>query len=87
MSPGTALKDKTIKKELYEEKKVDEYWILDIHSRSIEIYQLENTFYKLVHNHILVDDSTDTDYNADLEIQLHSFPNVSIKLSDIFENV
>ena len=87
LSPGTALKDKTIKKELYEEKKVEEYWILDIHSRSIEIYQLENTFYKLVHNHILVDDPTDTDYNADLEIQLHSFPNVSIKLSDIFENV
>lgn len=87
LSPATALKDKTIKKELYEKHSVEEYWILDIHSRSIEIYYLENGSYKLIHNYILVDDPTDTDYNADLKIQLTSFPNVYLKLSDIFENV
>lgn len=87
LSPSTALKDKTLKKELYESKGVPEYWIIDIHSRSIEIYILINHSYKLTNNYILVDDLTDSEYNADVTITMTSFPNVTFKLSDIFDNI
>lgn len=87
LSPSTALKDKTIKKDLYEKKGVEEYWILDIHSRSIEVYHLLNSTYKLVNNYILVDDPADTDYNADTEIVMLSFPDIKLTLSDIFKDI
>lgn len=87
LSPTTALKDKTIKKELYQKMKVEEYWIIDVNSRSIEIYHLQNDMYQLINYFILIDDPHDSDYNADLEITMLSFPNIQLKLTDIFENI
>jgi Uma2 family endonuclease len=36
LSPGTAARDRGIKRELYQRERVDEYWILDLDARLIE---------------------------------------------------
>ena len=42
LSPATALRDKTVKKELYQNAGVEEYWIISPRERAVEIYYLEN---------------------------------------------
>lgn len=87
LSPATALKDRTVKKEKYAAIGVDEYWIIEPLGRSIEIYYLEDGAYKLVASYILEDDETDEDYNAETVLTLKAMPNVSIQLQEIFENI
>ena len=87
LSPATALKDRTIKKEKYAKLGVDEYWIISPKECSVEVYHLENEEYRLVGSYILVEDEEDEHYNAEVEIELKALPNVSIMLKDIFENV
>ncbi len=48
LSKGTAAKDRGIKKDIYEQFAVREYWIVDPQARSIEVYQMENDRYRLV---------------------------------------
>ena len=87
LSPVTAFKDKTIKKEKYAQIGVDEYWIVSPKERSVEIYYLENGNYRLVNMYILEDDETDEHYNADSMINLRAMPNISVQLKEIFENI
>ena len=87
LSPATALKDKTIKKEKYAQLGVDEYWIISPKERSVEVYYLEKTEYKLVEVFILEDDEADEHYNADAVLMLRAMPTVSIQLQEIFENI
>ena len=87
LSPATSLKDKTIKKEKYAELGIDEYWIVSPRERSVEVYYLEGTEYKLVGSHILVDDKEDENYNAEFMLTLRSLPTISIFLEKIFENI
>ena len=87
LSPATAFKDKTTKKEKYAQIGVDEYWIVSPKERSVEIYYLENGYYKLVNMYILEDDETDEHYNADIMINLRAMPNISVQLKEIFENI
>ena len=87
LSPATAFKDKTTKKEKYAQIGVDEYWIVSPKERSVEIYYLENGYYKLVKMYILEDDETDEHYNADIMINLRAMPNISVQLKEIFENI
>ena len=47
LSKGTADKDKGIKKDLYEQFAVREYWIVDPSARSVEVYRMENNRYRL----------------------------------------
>lgn len=54
---------------------------------STEIYRLENGRYILTHNYILQDDKKDAHYNADTIISLTAFPNIRMKLEDIFEEI
>ena len=86
LSPATALKDKTVKKEKYAELGVDEYWIIQPQGRSLEIYYLEENNYELVASYILEDDETDEHYNAETVITLRSLPNVALSLKEIFED-
>lgn len=85
LSPSTRLKDLTIKKELYEAKGVAEYWIVDYGSNSIDIYHLIEGKYQLVNAYTLVMDEELPEYNVGTEIQLKEFPNVTVKLEEIFE--
>lgn len=87
LSPSTALKDKTVKKEKYAELGVDEYWIIEPQGRSLEVYYLEEEVYKLVGSYILEDDETDEHYNADTILTLQAMPNVAISLNEIFEDM
>ena len=87
LSPATALKDRTVKKDKYAQIGVDEYWIISPQERSIEIYYLENGGYTLVASYILEDDTTDEHYNAETVITLKAMPSVSVQLREIFENI
>ena len=47
LSKGTAAKDRGIKKDIYEQFAVREYWIVDPQARSIEVYQIQDNRYRL----------------------------------------
>lgn len=87
LSPATSLKDKTVKKEKYAQLGVAEYWIVSPRERSVEIYYLEDGQYTLVGSYILVDDTEDENYNAEIVLTLKAVPTVSIILKEIFENI
>ena len=84
LSPATALKDKTVKKEIYQAAGVSEYWIVSPKERAVEIYYLEQDNYILKYSYILQDDPEDIYYNADTVIYLREFPNITMKLEEIF---
>lgn len=85
LSPATRHKDLTIKKELYESKGISEYWTIDYASKSIDIYHLIDAKYKLINACTLVEDEELEGYNIGTIIKLKEFPNIEIKLEDIFE--
>lgn len=87
LSPATSLKDKTVKKEKYAQLGIDEYWIVSPRERSVEIYYLIDGVYDLVSSYILVDDTEDENYNAEIVLTLKAMPTVSIVLKEIFENI
>ena len=87
LSPATSLKDKTVKKEKYEQLGIDEYWIISPKEKAVEIYQLEDGCYKMVGCHILVEDEEDENFNADMVLTLKAMPAVTIVLREIFENI
>ena len=78
LSPATALRDKTVKKELYQNAGRE---------RAVEIYYLENGKYDLKYSYILQDDSEEEHYNADTVVTLKDFPKISMTLAEMFENV
>lgn len=86
LSPSTALRDKTVKKEAYERAGVSEYWIVSPQGKSVEIYYLENGKYTLVYDYILQDDPEVDHYNAETVISLRGFPHIKMGLCDIFED-
>jgi Uma2 family endonuclease len=47
LSKGTTNKDRGIKKDIYEQFAVREYWIVDPQNRSIEVYRIEQGRYRL----------------------------------------
>ena len=87
LSPATALNDKTIKKDIYQNAGVSEYWIVSPKERAVEIYYLEDSVYLLKYFYILQDDTEEEGYNADTIITLRDFPHITMALEEIFENV
>ena len=71
VSHSTAKRDKTEKKDIYEQAGVEEYWIVSP-QRSVEIYYLQNGKYVLEQNYMLQDDKEDEEYNGDTEISLRA---------------
>ncbi len=86
LSPSTAKKDKTEKKDIYEQAGVEEYWIVSPQG-FVEIYYLKNGKYELHQSYMLQNDEEEEDYNADQEICLRAFPHIMMTLSDIFDGV
>ena len=86
LSLSTAKKDKTEKKDIYEQAGVEEYWIVSPLG-SVEIYYLQDGRYVLEQNYMLQDDREEEDYNADTEICLKAFPNIKMTLGEIFEGI
>lgn len=86
LSPSTAKRDKTEKKDIYETAGVEEYWIVSPQG-FVEIYYLENGKYILNQSYLLQNDKEDEDYNAEQEICLKAFPHIKMTLGEIFEGL
>ncbi len=86
LSPSTAKRDRTEKKDIYENAGVEEYWIVSPQG-SVEIYYLEDRRYILEQNYILQEDKEDKEYNAETEICLKAFPHIKLTLGEIFEGI
>lgn len=86
LSPSTAAKDRTIKKDIYESCGVEEYWIVSPKERAVEVYLLREGKYMLSESYILDDDKDSKYYNAETQITLQAFP-ITMTLKEIFEGV
>ncbi len=86
LSPSTAKRDRTEKKDIYEQAGVEEYWLVSPQG-SVEIYYLEDGKYVLQQNYMLQDDEEEEFYNAKTEISLRAFPHIKMTLEDIFEGI
>lgn len=86
LSHSTAKRDRTEKKDIYEQAGVGEYWIVSPQG-SVEIYYLQDGKYVLEQNYLLQGDKEDDEYNADLEICLREFPHIKMTLGEIFEGI
>lgn len=87
LSPSTAKRDRSEKKDIYEKAGVEEYWIVSPQGKSVEIYYLEDGKYILEQSYILQDDKEEDHYNAETEITLKAFPHIKMTLADIFDGV
>lgn len=86
LSPSTAKRDQSEKKDIYEKSGVEEYWIVSPQGR-LEIYYLQDGRYVLEQSYILQDDEEDCEYNAEQEICLRAFPHIRMTLAEIFNGV
>lgn len=86
LSPSTAKRDKSEKKDIYEKAGVEEYWIVSPDGH-LEIYYLREGRYVLEESYILQDDAEEECYNAEAEIRLRAFPHITMTLQEIFEGV
>lgn len=87
LSPSTSMRDMTEKKDIYEQSGVGEYWIVLPKEKGVNIYYLEEGKYILKYSYILQDDKEEEHYNADVIIKLREFPDITMTLAEIFENV
>ena len=71
----------------YRSAGVKEYWIISPGERAVEIYYLENGKYDLKYSYILQDDPEEEHYNTDTVVTLKDFPNISMTLAEMFENI
>lgn len=86
VSPSTAKRDRTVKKDIYEQAGVEEYWIVSPQG-ALEIYYLDDGKYVLHQNYMLQGDKEEEDYNADQEISLRAFPHITMTLGELFEDL
>jgi len=90
LSKSTKKKDTTIKKDTYELNGVKEYWIVDPFMEVVDVYLLKDGKYYLDGEYIYYnEDEWETlteEQRAEnkSEITLATFPDLTIKLSDIF---
>lgn len=86
LSPSTAKRDRTEKKDIYEKAGVEEYWLVTPQG-SLEVYYLKEGKYVLEQSYLFQGDKEEEDYNGDVEICLRAFPHIKMALKEIFEGV
>ena len=89
LSPATALYDRGLKKDLYQESGVKEYWLIDPDNQSVEVYLLKNGVYTLYAIYRIPEDyEPDEDKEkAETTFSVNLFPDMNVSLEDIFEYV
>ena len=89
LSPATALYDRGIKKDLYQESGVKEYWIIEPDKKSIEVYLLKDGVFDLdAIYRIPADYEPDEDKKkAIAAFSVNLFPDMIVNLEDVFEYV
>ena len=98
LSKTTAKNDRSKKKYTYAKYGVKEYWIVDVWSKSVEVYYnqdswfiLDNIYYyltdeEIAENHALAnDDKNKLTIYTDIKVSVCD--NLVIKVKDIFENI
>ena len=97
LSQGTARFDRGHKKDVYEASGVKEYWIVDINSKSIEVYLNRDgrlfldyvyeyhTDDEIAYNKSLPDNDPRKIETIDTEIKVSIFDNCRFQLKEIFE--
>ena len=81
LSPSTEKFDRTEKMELYRQQEIEEYWIVDIKEKKVEVYELDynesgNPQYYLWK--IIKEENKN-------ELKILHFPNVKITFDDLFD--
>ena len=91
ISKSTRKNDTTIKKDTYEKFGVKEYWIVNPYMQTIDVYILRDGKYELDDEYIYYSEKEFAELEekekaeVKTEIALSIFPEIKIKLSDIFE--
>ena len=82
LSPSTEKYDRTEKMELYREQEIEEYWIVDVKKKQVEIYELdyENDEPKYYLWKIITEENKD-------ELKIIHFPNIKITFEELFEEI
>lgn len=83
LSKSTEKEDRIIKKELYRQQEVQEYWIVDIDKREIEVYELDYDR-NLRPEYYLID--TINESNKE-KLKLRSFSMLKVSYDDIFADL
>ncbi len=93
LSPSTAKRDKTYKKQVYEQCGVREYWIVDADSKRLEQYLLQEGQLQLIEVYSVYPDYIWNKMTADeqaavpLEFKCSLYDDLLIHLEDVFERV
>ena len=93
LSPSTATNDKGYKKDLYEKFRVKEYWIVDILSKSIDVYLLKDEKYTLdfvysIYPDYILEKMTDDDKKrVQTKFKTSLFDDLIIDLEDVFYDI
>lgn len=82
LSPSTEKFDRTEKMELYRQQEIEEYWIVDIRKKSVEIYELD--YEGGVPGYYLWDIITEQNKE---KLKLIHFPNIQITFEELFEEI
>lgn len=75
LSPGTALRDRTLKMPIYQRERVRHVWLLDPQSLTLEIYRLDGESYRLAGA-----------YGGDAIISAEPFDAIELNLSHLWLN-
>ena len=90
LSPSTAKKDFSVKKDAYERNGVKEYWIVNHVDKTVQVYHLINGKYELDHiYHVFTTDELEQleeDERAELknDIKVSIFDDLIVDVADIF---
>jgi len=93
LSPSTKKRDRSQKKDMYERCGVQEYWIVDVKSRTIEVYLLNEGKYYLDNIYQVLEDwqldmMSDADRaEVEYEFKTHLFDDLIIDVRDVFRNI
>jgi len=93
LSPSTAKRDFSVKKDAYERNGVKEYWIVNHVDKSVQVYHLINKKYELDHvYHVYTTDELaqlkdDERAKIRYKIKVSIFDDLTVDVGDIFYNV
>jgi len=93
LSPSTAYKDRGYKKELYERKGVQEYWIIDPKNKTVEVYVLKDGKYHFEATYVHYEEKElqrMTDEERDrvvMDFRTSVFPELSVSIERVFRKL
>lgn len=85
LSPSTATKDRTVKKDLYEKIGIPEYWIIDYRWKNIEKYILVDGKY-ILNSTMYSSKNDDIEIEGDPLIWCEHLPDHKINIDSLFED-